>query len=286
VALVQPRAGLLAVSVVVSLGYSQPVWPFFAGWLIPARADRRGPRVPGAAAWIIAAIAGASAGVGVWKPEWIGMRAAAAVLEGLGLMAATVTLFRWHPRLARDLPLAMVLSTLAGASASVLLTRIVGVGQLAAMACVAIGMAASTTKRPGDWRLLWIAAATASVVALLPATLSVDEILVLAHAWTVRCAGAATALLTLSSVAMAGLVMLRWSSALARSPRDFRLLWCGLGVAVTMAAWLAAPCGALSAHAFPEWILIGLVAGLSGSALIETTALPPTTARAAGGLRV
>jgi hypothetical protein len=85
---------------------------------------------------------------------------------------------------------------------------------------------------------------------------------------------------------MAGLVMLRWSSALARSPRDFRLLWCGLGVAVTMAAWLAAPCGALSAHAFPEWILIGLVAGLSGSALIETTALPPTTARAAGGLRV
>jgi len=247
--LLQPRTGLLLLTVVVFLGYFRqpiphdsirpheawaafnpafnPVWPFLAGWLLVARSDRRGPRVPGLAAWSVAAIACASAIVGIWNDEWMTVRGGAIVVSGLGLMAATVTLFRWHPRMARDLPLAMVSSALAGAA-------------------IARGL-------PGVH-------------------------INVARTWTERCAGGATELLALSSLAMAGLVLLRCGSALTRSRRDFRLLACGLGLAVMTATWLVEPCRALSEQALPGWILAGLAAGLSGSALIETTALPPAAA--------
>ena len=59
-------------------------------------------------------------------PDRIGFGAAALALEGLGLMAATATLFRARPRLANALPIAMVSSAVVAAAASALLYRGIG----------------------------------------------------------------------------------------------------------------------------------------------------------------
>jgi hypothetical protein len=310
--LVQPRAALLALTVVVFLGFhrqpaldfrslrltdawpsSTAIFPFFAGWLLRPRSDRRGPRVPRSVAWVTTLAVAACAVAGILKPEWIrqggAMSAALTLPIGLGLMAATVTLFRWYPRLARELPVAMVSSALVGATASVLLVRELDSRHLAATFCVAIGMAASKTARARGERLLWSAAAAANGVALSLALLTgggLPDFRDLTSAGSDRYAGAATGLLALSSVAIACLLLLRCGSALARAPRDFRLLGCGLGAAVTTATWLVEPWRALSEQAFPSWILVGLVAGLGGSSLIETRTLPPTPAGTAAGLRV
>jgi len=124
------------------------VLAFFAGWLAKPRSDHDGPRVPATPAWLLAAILGASVVAQMWSvasipgelpgnlrtlyqgyflvPDRIGFGAAALTLEGLGLMAATATLFRARPRLANAVPIAMVSSAVVAAVASALLYRGIG----------------------------------------------------------------------------------------------------------------------------------------------------------------
>ncbi|HEX7137321.1 MAG TPA: hypothetical protein VF219_05730, partial [Vicinamibacterales bacterium] len=287
---VLPHAGLLTLAAIVPLSHVthglslQPfrvaeaaVLAFFAGWLVRMRSDRRGPRVPGTVAWVLAAVVGAGNVSAMWNAGAIPGEASNTALEGLGLMAATVTLFRARPRLAHDVPVAMVSSAVAGAAAGVFLTGGVSASYLAAMLCVAAGMAASTTRRAGGEWLMWCAAACALIIGLYLASSSNGGLVWvrggLASAWTDHCAGPAGALYALASLTMSGLIWLRAGRALARRPRDLRVLGCAGGMTVVMATWLAGPCRATSDSAFSMWILVGLVAGLSGSVLIATSAL-------------
>ena len=101
---------------------------FLTGWLLRASPDRRGPRVAaGAVGWLLAAtivasIAGLAWQLGRYPGELagaidqiahlyfflgdrIGVVDGARLLEGIGLAAATVMLFRQHPSLSMTLPL-------------------------------------------------------------------------------------------------------------------------------------------------------------------------------------
>ena len=217
-----PALGLLLAAVLVPLGdlsavlLGLPVFrmseaivvAFLAGWLLRGEEDRIGPRLPSTLAWLLAALVVSSIAGQAWRTgfhgiEWastvdffhvyyltgkrIGFIAGAHVLEALGLAAATVMLFRQHPRLAETLPAALVGSATAAAAASLLLYR--GLGPAEAIArdarfgfraahlpdvnaagsyfgmalCLAIGMAARAGGRSRVW---WAAGAAAAFVGL------------------------------------------------------------------------------------------------------------------------
>jgi O-antigen ligase len=224
-ALISPSRGLLAVAFLTPLGHLletglglEPfriseaiVIAFLAGWLLGGRGDRSGPRVPAIAAWSLAGVACASVAAQAWSvagahpgeladtlqtlyqayyllPDRIGFGAAARLLEGLALLAATTTLFRATPRLAVTLPATMTVSAVLAAASSALVTRGVApaailaeharlgsrtsahIGDVNAAASyfgmllfVALGMAA---RRRSALSALWLAAAIAEAAAL------------------------------------------------------------------------------------------------------------------------
>jgi O-antigen ligase len=436
---VAPHAGLVAIAAFVPLGRLmqiglglQPfrlteamVLAFFAGWLARPRSDHDGPRVPATPAWLLALILCASVVAQMWSvasipgelpdnlrtlyqayflvPDRIGFGAAALALEGLGLMAATATLFRARPRLANALPIAMVSSAVVAAAASVLLQRGIAfapildehalvVGRTSAhvgdpnaaasyfgmMLFVAAGMAARK-KAPlhALWAAgagmqvagLWLAASrtgsavvvlgvAAAVVFALTATwrprmrgTAIAAMLVLvvaggmARAWTLRADPGASfrqqffatsfrmiadrpvlglgvgryyeeSALFLSPemawtyafqnahnyflqvaaeiglvgvallLAVLGLVVFRAMRAISRRPGDMRLLGCAVGVGVMLTTWLTGHPLLLPEVAFPFWILLGLLAGLSGSVLIATGELSRKPEAGVGAVRV
>ena len=224
-AIAAPAAALLVTAAVAPLGQLVAVFirdPNFRiaeamvvalllGWLSRPRADRRGPGAPAAgAAWLFACAVLASIATLAWRlrgmpeladalrhlvymyyypiPNGLGLVDAARLLEILGLVAATVLLFRERPTLAVTLPAALTASATVAALSSVLLWYHIGVasalaryatngyrisGHLAdvnaagsyfAMAlCVAAGMA---LRARGAWRLPWLASAAAIAIGL------------------------------------------------------------------------------------------------------------------------
>jgi O-antigen ligase len=221
VSLVSPAGGLLLVTAVTPFGQMIAtamgaddfrigeviVLAFLTGWLLRALPDRHGPRA--AAPWagwlfavtIVASVAGLTWQLGRYAGEVpltidqtvhgyfytvdrIGLVEGARLLEGLALAAATVTLFRRHPRLAESLPLTLASSAAPAAAASLLLWR--GIGTAAALqrsrligyrisahvgdvnaagsyfamtACLALGMA---MRASGRRRIGWLCLAAAS----------------------------------------------------------------------------------------------------------------------------
>jgi O-antigen ligase len=217
-----PHVGLLALAAFVPLGHlfeaglrlypfrvtEAAVLAFFAGWLVRARPDRDGPRLPSTAVWLLAWVVCASVAAQVWIasrvpgelpenlqvlyqayyliPDRIGFGSAAMLLEGLGLMAATVALLRDRPQLAVTLPVVMTTSAVVAAASSVLLTKGIAFPQIleeqarlvvrtsahvpdpnaaasyfGMMLFVALGMA---MRRPRH--ILWVLAALAEIVGL------------------------------------------------------------------------------------------------------------------------
>jgi O-antigen ligase len=162
VSVVAPSAGLLTVAFAAPLGqfFAQfagaegfrvseaLVVAFLVGWLLRPPDERAGPRVPAAVGWLFAcAILGSIAGL-VWQlgefrgeidraldvlvPSYfdkglvadrMGLADGARLLEGLGLVAATVSLFRTRPRLANLIPAASGAAAVVAGISSVLLWR-------------------------------------------------------------------------------------------------------------------------------------------------------------------
>jgi len=158
-ALVSPSHGLLGVALVTPLGHlletslglepfrigEAVVMAFLAGWLVRPWPAASGPRVPAAAGWFLAAIVVASVGVQAWSaaaypgeladtlqvlyqayyllPDHIGFGAAARLIEGIALVAATTTLFRATPWLALSLPAVMTVAAGLAAASSLLVAQ-------------------------------------------------------------------------------------------------------------------------------------------------------------------
>jgi O-antigen ligase len=154
---VSPYRGLIAVAALAPLGHlvvaslrlyqyrltEAFVLAFFAGWLIRDRDDRPGPRTPASIAWSVAAIVITSIAAQLMRltqypnelqrslqmiyqayylvPEKAGFAAGAGLIEGVGLIAATVTLLRAKPRLATILPAVTVGAAAVAALSSLLL---------------------------------------------------------------------------------------------------------------------------------------------------------------------
>jgi O-antigen ligase len=119
------------------------VLSFFVGWLLRGWLDRRGPRVPGRIGWTLIAAVAASVGGLAWRlgrypgelswnfdrlvhiynmvDDHIGFVAAARLIEGVAVTAATVTLFRRRPRLAVVVPAVLAGTGCAAAIAGLLL---------------------------------------------------------------------------------------------------------------------------------------------------------------------
>ena len=168
VTLAAPAEGLLLVAVVSPLGdliapFIGPwnfriseavVLAFLVGWLLRALPDRRGPGVSApVAGWLFAATIAASIAGLAWQlrgysgelsapidqlvhtyyviGDRIGFVDGARLLEGIGLVVATVMLFRRHPALSVTLPQALTASASVAALSSVLLWR--GIGSAAAL---------------------------------------------------------------------------------------------------------------------------------------------------------
>ena len=138
--IVSPVAGFLCALAVAPLGHllsvlityndfrvtEAVVLAFFTGWLLHGYADHRGPEMPRAIGWLMAAAIVASIAGLVWRlgrypgelahefevithayyllPDRIGLGAGARIIEGVAVAAAAVMLFRTRPRLAITLP--------------------------------------------------------------------------------------------------------------------------------------------------------------------------------------
>jgi O-antigen ligase len=225
VSLAAPVYGLLLIAIVAPLGQlvaplidatnfrisEAVVLAFLGGWLLRASPDRRGPRLSaGALGWLLAAAIVASVAGAAWQlvrypgelagvfdqiahlyffiGDRIGVVDGARLLEGIGLAAATVMLFRQHPSMSRTLPAALAASAALAALSSVLLWR--GIGSPAALeryrligyrvsghvtdvnaagsyfamiACLALGMA---WRERAYRRAIWLGLAGASGVGL------------------------------------------------------------------------------------------------------------------------
>jgi O-antigen ligase len=183
------------------------VLAFFVGWLLRARLDRPGPRVAAATAgWLFAAtIAGSILGLALQLRRYPGELAAAIdqivhlyffigdrigvvdgarLLEGFGLAAATIVLFRQRPSLSVTLPAALTASAAVAGTFGVLIWRGIGSARVleryghlgyrisahvtdvnaagsyfAMMVCLALGMA---LRDRGYRRAAWCALAGAS----------------------------------------------------------------------------------------------------------------------------
>jgi O-antigen ligase len=221
VTLASPGAGLLLIAATAPLAEligpmigagnfrigESMVMAFLVAWLLRSLPDRRGPGVAApAAGWLLATTIGASIAGLAWQLgrypgelattidqighmyffvlDRIGFVEGARLLEGLGLAAATVMLFRRSPTLANTLPRALASSAAAAALSSVLLWR--GIGTAASLArykmigyrvsahvgdvnaagsyfvmilCLALGMA---MRERGGRRTVWLCLAAAS----------------------------------------------------------------------------------------------------------------------------
>ena len=168
VSLAAPARGLLLTAVLAPLGQliapligatnfrisEAVVLAFLVGWLLRALPDRRGPSVSApVAGWLFAATITASIAGLAWQlrgysgelsttidqlvhayyvgGDRIGFVDGARLLEGIGLVVATVMLFRRHPALSVTLPQALTASASVAALSSVLLWR--GVGSATAL---------------------------------------------------------------------------------------------------------------------------------------------------------
>jgi O-antigen ligase len=156
VSIISPATGLLAVAVAAPFGelsavlLGLPVFraseavvlAFLAGWLLRGAPDRPGPRLPTVLGWLLSALVVSSVAGQMWRAgfraidgpalfhffqvyfmtgEEVGYIAGAHLIEGLALAAATIMLFRQHPRLADTLPAAVTASAAAAAIASVVM---------------------------------------------------------------------------------------------------------------------------------------------------------------------
>lgn len=81
-----------------------------------------------------------------------------------------------------------------------------------------------------------------------------------------------------------GTGLLRAARALARQPRDARLLGVTCGVAAFVGTWLGGHPLLVSEVAFPFWIQYGLMVGLAGSTLLNA-ATDSVSSRASDGIR-
>jgi O-antigen ligase len=225
VTLAAPAHGLLLVAVLAPLGQflarfvgaghfriaEAIVVCFLAGWLLRGVSGRDGPRMPAPLiAWMFAAAVVSSIAGLAWKmhaypgelartaadfvfgyymtADRVGLAAGARLLEGLALVAATVTLFRERPRLAVTLPIALTVAATLAAGSSLLLwwgiapadvlaryarigyrvsahvADVNAAGSYFAMAlCLVLGMAARSRRRA---RVLWLMAAIAPALGL------------------------------------------------------------------------------------------------------------------------
>jgi O-antigen ligase len=225
VTLAAPASGLLMVALTAPLGqliapaigYSDfrigeaIVIAFLAGWLLRGLQDRPGPRLPAAiagglfSAAVLASIAGLAWQLRAYPAAFsgaidrlthiyffvvdpIGVVDGARLLEGIGLGAATIMLFRRRPSLAMTLPAALAASAAIGALSSVLLWRGIGTAEalaryrmigyrisghigdvnaagsyFAMMVCAALGM---SVRERGFRRAIWLGLAAASGVGL------------------------------------------------------------------------------------------------------------------------
>ncbi len=225
--LASPDAGLVAIALVAPLGTvieqvtalpyrlsEAIVLAFLGSWLLRASTDRRGPGLPPpvtVAAWLLAAAALVSVGLSAWRAHgpadqlhdfdfaiWIrqayyvmvdpfGFVDAARLIEGLGLAAAAIFLFRNSPSMAESVPLAIAVGGALAAGAAVSVWRGVGPRPLVAhftqfgyrtahltdvnaaasffalVVCLALGM---TLRARGRARPMWVALAAASLVGL------------------------------------------------------------------------------------------------------------------------
>ena len=163
--LATPAAGLAALALLTPValviagtlhleGYRMAemfVMTFLAAWLLRAGSDRPGPRLPAvmtAAGWLLALAAMTSAGVLAWRMRefpadladtvarlWgayflfsdaLGVGDVARLVEGLGLVAATVWIFRRQPSLAVSLPVALCAGGALAGAMSVLIFEGIG----------------------------------------------------------------------------------------------------------------------------------------------------------------
>jgi O-antigen ligase len=265
VTLATPAAGLCALAVLTPLamiigtalgveGYRMAemlVITFLAAWLLRAGSDRNGPRVPAgmaAAGWLLAAATVTSVAVLAWRmrefpadltdtvarlwgayflfPDRIGFIDAARMVEGLGLVVATLHVFRRKPSLAVSLPAALCAGGAGAGAMSVLIWRGVGPTALvdafarigyrsahiydvnaagsyfALVLCLAMGMA---WRAPGVTRVLWTIAAlvsgsglwlsqSRSAFAAIVVTAGLAIVWLATAAWTRRARVAAVAL--------------------------------------------------------------------------------------------
>jgi O-antigen ligase len=223
--LAAPAAGLCALAVLTPLalgiagalqlsGYRMSemlVMTFLAAWLLRAGADRSGPRLPAvmtAASWLLAVATATSVGSLAWRmgefpadladtvarlwgayflfPDRIGFIDGARVVEGLGLVAATLYVLRRSPSIAIWLPAALCAGGALASLLTVLIWRRIGpailldafrrlgraahifdvnaAGSYFAMTlCLAVGMTARTR---GTTRAAWVGLAVINGVGL------------------------------------------------------------------------------------------------------------------------
>jgi O-antigen ligase len=217
VTLASPLAGLCTVAALTPFGAileraldlpfrlsEEIVLAFLAAWLLRAGADRRGPRIPRVmrwSGWLLAVASltsvavltyqrsrfpGELAAIATWvrqayfiNAEPIGLVDAMRLIEGLGLVAATLFLFRAHPRLAVSVPIALSAGAAMAATVGVLIHYGIGPEFLIARysslgfrtaflidpnaagsyfvlcTCVALGM---TFRATGSTRVCWLCA--------------------------------------------------------------------------------------------------------------------------------
>jgi O-antigen ligase len=244
---VSPAAGLLAVAALAPFGAileailglpfrisEEIVLAFLGVWLLRATLDRHGPRIPASmatAGWLLGASVLSSvavlvyrgtgdesrlASIAIWLRQAyylvalpIGLVDAMRVIEGLGLVAATLFQFRQRPSLAVSLPTALCASGAIAAALGVLIYRGVGPAFLverystlgyrtaylsdpnaagsyfALTLCLAIGMA---VRQHGRERILFAALALLNLIGVRyseskSAFMASAVLLVLAAAW-------------------------------------------------------------------------------------------------------
>jgi len=245
--LASPASGLVAVAALTPFGAileavldlpfrlsEEVVLAFLAAWLIRAAGDRRGPRMPPAmtaAGWLlgVAALASAAAltyerarvsgdigDIFTWlrqayfiNAQPIGLVDAMRLVEGLGLVGATLHLFRRRPSLAVSLPAALAGSGAVAAILGLLIRGGIGPAFLVArygslgyrtghlldpnaagsyfafVTCLALGM---TSRSVGKYRILWAMVAIVNAVGLRAtesrsALMAAGVAIVLAVAW-------------------------------------------------------------------------------------------------------
>jgi len=223
--LISPAAALMCIAAIAPVGAAAAdaigmqqyrlaemlVLTFLAVWLLRAGEDHPGPRVPpvmAAAGWLLGLTLAASVASVAWRMrefpadladtlarlrgayflfvDRIGFVDAARIVEGLGLVAATVAVFRRRPVLAVWLPAALCTGGALAAATTVLVTRGMGPAPLlyayrhlgrpafifdvnaagsffAMIAALAIGTGG---RGRGAWRVAWLGLAGAAAIGL------------------------------------------------------------------------------------------------------------------------